>query len=126
MRAQSNFIVLLIGIAVLFSGCTIATHYLQSDSKNYPEVPPEQVKVFSEEKIPFKYEVIGSVAVDALGGGDEAKRALQERAGQIGANAVIDVRLTKINSFTVRSGASGTAVRIIESDSLRSEKLGGN
>jgi len=89
-------------------------------------VQPERVKVFSEEKIPFKYEVIGSVAVDALGGGDEAKRALQERAGQIGANAVIDVRLTKINSFTVRSGASGTAVRIIESDSLRSEKLGGN
>jgi hypothetical protein len=126
MRAQSNLIISLIGLVVFLSGCTIATHYLQSDSKNYPEVPPEKVKVFSEEKIPFKYEVIGSVAVDALGGGDEAKRALQERAGLIGANAVIDVRLTKVNSFTPRSGASGTAVRIIEADTLRSEKLGAN
>ncbi len=126
MRLQTKFIALLIGVAALFSGCTIATHYLQNGSKNYPAVPPEQVKVFSGEKIPFKYEVIGSVAVDALGGGDQAKRALQERAGQIGANAVIDVQLTKINSFTARSGASGTAVRIIEAESIRSESSSGS
>ena len=97
--------------AVLFSGCSTATHYLSEGGKARDGVDASKVKIYSAEKIDMKYDVIGSVAVDLAGDSDEAATLLKKEAGSIGANAVINTRLTKMHSHaSSRTGLSGTAV----------------
>ena len=100
-----------ISIAVWFSACTISTHFIQDGSAAKPAVSPESIKIYSGD-ISQDYEVIGSVAVDVNGDGKLAAVALKEKAGKIGANAVIMVKLTKLVSYTSRTGLSGVAVFI--------------
>ena len=58
------------------------------------------------------YEVIGSIAIDTPGNGEKAKKCLKEYAAKIGANAILDVKLTKISTVASRTGLSGVAIRI--------------
>lgn len=68
--------------------------------------------VYAGDKIDKNYEIIGSIAVDTPGFGNDAMLALKSQAAAIGANAVINVKLTKLQSFVARTGLSGVAIRI--------------
>jgi hypothetical protein len=101
--------IVFITFALLLSSCAITTHYIQDGSSAKTAVSPEAVKVYSGD-ITQDYEVIGSVAVDVVGDGNDASLKLKQKAGSIGANAVIMVKLTKLSSPADRTGLSGVAV----------------
>ncbi|NTV47165.1 MAG: hypothetical protein HGB11_11730 [Chlorobiales bacterium] len=104
-------IALVLSILIFATACTIQTHFLQSDAKTFEAVKPEDVKVYTANKLSVEYVVIGSIAADSPGDADSVLKALKEEAAKLGANAVIDVKLTKIESFASRTGLSGVAVR---------------
>ncbi len=99
---------------VLITGCAISTHYIHEGGQKYPAISPDQVKIYTSNKIDARYEVIGSIAADNVGDGEAAMEALKKEAASIGANAVIDVKLTKIASTVSRTGLSGVAIRVLE------------
>ena len=99
-------------LAQCLSGCAFSTHYRSPEAPaDTPAVPAASVRLYSGEPA-GRYQVIGSVAVDKMSGEEAVAEYLKEEAGALGANAVIQVRLTKINSIAPRTGASGTAVRL--------------
>lgn len=95
----------------LLSGCSISTHYLQSGASVFPETNAEAVNIYTGE-IEEEYEVIGSIAVDVVGDGKAAEKFLKKKASKLGADAVMLVRLTKMNSPAQRTGISGVAVKL--------------
>lgn len=103
-------IALILLMLVFVASCTVKTHFLQTDAVAYEAVSPEQVKIYTGNKLDAEFVVIGSVAADSPSV-DGAVKALKEEAGKIGANAVIDVKLAKIASSDSRTGISGVAVR---------------
>lgn len=104
----------LLPAVVTLSGCAVQTHQFDTGISGPPApVAPNSVKVYSgPAPAGSTFQVLGSVAVDVMGDGSSASAALKEEAGKMGANAVVDTRLTKINSFAQRTGLSGTAIRI--------------
>jgi len=98
-------------IFLVFSGCAVSTYYLQDGAKTYPPTDPNNVKVYAAGSLRQKYDVIGSIAVDGVGGADDALKLLREKAADLGANAILDTRLVKMVSYTSRTGLSGVAVR---------------
>jgi hypothetical protein len=113
MKTKIQITVLMLAMASMmtFSGCAISTHYVQDGAKAYPPTSPDSVRIFAAEALIGKYDVIGSVAADCVGDGDDAAKLLREEAAKIGANAVIKTRLMKFNSLTSRTGIAGIAVR---------------
>jgi hypothetical protein len=106
-------IILAVPLLALFSGCAIQTHYYQTGvSGPAGKIAPSDVKIYSG-RVPAgtSFLVLGSVAVDVQGEGDAALSTMKEEAAKMGADAVIDVKLTKINSIAQRTGLSGTAIR---------------
>lgn len=101
-------------ILMIFLSCAIKTHYIQDGAKHYPPTKPQNVKLYSGDIINRQYEVIGCVAIDVPGNGDDAAIYLKEEAASIGADAVIFVKLAKISSYGSRTGLSGTAIKFIE------------
>jgi hypothetical protein len=111
MHMRNLAIVLGISLLGLLPACAVNTHYLQSGAEIYQPVPPEQVEVFVKAPAGRQYIVIGAVAVDQVGKAETAIKALQKEAGNLGANAIINLKLTVLHSFSSgRSGASGVAV----------------
>ena len=100
---------------IFVSGCGLSTHYLQEGvyASKYEKVDFEEVKLYAVEEVDGKYEVIGSIAVYSVST-EGAKKRLQKRAASLGANAVLNVRLSKIRSNLKGCGLSGTAIRIVE------------
>jgi hypothetical protein len=97
-------------IILVFSSCSITTHYIQTGSKAYNATSPSNVVIYSE--TPEKgFTVIGSVAVYAPGDQTAALDVLKTKAASIGADAVIDVRFTKFASYAQAVGMSGTAIK---------------
>lgn len=107
-------IVLVFPVLLSLTGCAIQAHQFQTGVGAHPApVAPASVKIYSGAVPPgTSYQILGSVAVDAMGDADAAASTLKEEAGKMGANAVVDVRLTKLNSFAQRTGLSGTAVLV--------------
>jgi hypothetical protein len=97
----------------ILSGCSFAPVYIQDGAKTYSRVPAQDVKVYASDTLKVRYEVIGSIAVDAAGNAKAAYDLLREKAASHGANAVISTRVTKINSFAARTGVSGVMVRTL-------------
>jgi len=95
----------------LISGCSVKSHFMQSDSQIYKASDYKAVRVYALEKPSFKYIVLGSVTADTAGDGDAAIEVLREQAAEMGANAVIRARLTKVASYASRTGITGIAVR---------------
>ena len=95
------------------SGCAASTYYLQDGARTYPKTDPAKVRIYAGESLKSRYEVIGSVAVDVLGDTKDAQKELREKAASLGANAVIDTRVTVMTSYTSRTGLSGVAVRTL-------------
>ena len=110
--------VLFIAIALTANaGCSYYTNYITAEnSQKFEQVNPKEVKIYSNMPTNVnKYEVIGLVACDVLGDSDYALVKLKEEAASIGANAIINIKLSKIGSYMEqRVGMNGTAVRIIE------------
>ena len=103
-------LILILSVALLTS-CVIKTHYIQDDAQAYDKTDPGSIKIYTGDNTGQQYNVIGSVAVDAPGNGEKAIMELKNEAAKLGADAVINVKLTKLASFGDRTGASGVAVK---------------
>ncbi len=101
---------ILLYIAISLTSCSFFTFYPQTDSQTYPKTDPLTIKIYSED-IDQDYLVIGSVAADVIGDGEKAARHLKKEASKLGADAIIHVKLTKINSTAARVGISGVAIK---------------
>ncbi|MBK8803019.1 MAG: hypothetical protein IPN71_13385 [Fibrobacteres bacterium] len=104
----------LFAVLAMGSGCAIQTHYFQHGAVQPTNmVDADSVKVFSgPAPAGTSFQVLGSVGVDLVGDGEAALALLKEETAAMGANAVMDVRLTKINSYAARTGMSGVAIVI--------------
>ena len=101
--------IIYLSILFLFVSCSIKTHYVQTGSKTYQPTEPTSILIYS--RTPEKqFEVIGSVAVFASGE-KQAVKVLKEKASSIGADAVIDINLDKITSYSQTCGINGTAIK---------------
>ncbi len=98
-------------LLLIVVGCSYKTAYIQSSSQKYPKTIPNDIKVYAAETIAGDYEVMGVVAVDLASGDIGAKKALVRKAARYGADAIINVRLTRINSFAQRSSMDGVMIK---------------
>ena len=99
-----------LSILLVFANCSITTHYIQTGGKTYPATIAENILIYS--RFPEKaYEVIGSIAVYADSGDEQAVKELKRKAAKLGADAVIEINLDKISSPSQATGISGTAVK---------------
>lgn len=101
--------------AVIFSSCW-STEHLKTDNVDqvYSQTNPDDIEVFSTDKIGKEYTIIGVVhaSVDAGSVGSISVRYLRREASRIGADAIINLRL-EIGYGFWRSGvkATGTAIK---------------
>ncbi|KAB1157031.1 heavy metal-binding domain-containing protein [Flavobacterium luteum] len=101
--------IIYLSILFVFVSCSIKTHYVQTGSKTYQPTEPTSILIYS--RTPEKrFEVIGSVAVHASGQ-KHAIKVLKKKAAALGADAVIDINLDKIASYTQTCGINGTAIK---------------
>lgn len=102
---------LVLCVALLsLQACSMSGHYLQHGARLLQPVAPESVHLYAGDGPASNPYVLGGVAVDVNGDGADAAEAFREEAASLGANAVIRVRVTKINGFASRTGLSGVAV----------------
>lgn len=104
----------LAAFAVGLAGCELPAVSVQAVNLGVKlkPVPPEQVKLYAGEPPRPPTLLLGSVAVDSLGDGEAVGNAARREFGPIGADAIIHVRLTKLNGYVLRTGLSGLAVRM--------------
>ena len=105
--------ILIIGmlVLILFSGCTINSHYnLTGKQTNFSD--PLRIRVYSGIPANLEYKILGLVAVDVPGNSTAAMSRFKREASFLGANAIIDVKLTKIVTWGARTGLSGVAVLV--------------
>ena len=95
---------------IIFSGCAFSTHYIQNGGQKYPETNMNNIMVYTDEPA-NDYIVIGSIAADAPGDYNAALTKLRQEASEIGADAVIYVKLNKVSTYSARTGISGVAVK---------------
>ena len=98
-------------ISITLSSCSNYAHYYQSGSTPLAKTSSASVKVFVG-NIEQDYQVIGSVTVSTSGGTTTATKYLKWKAAELGADAVINVELSKMNSYSGRVGLSGVAVKL--------------
>lgn len=92
--------------------CATRAQIVDPGTVLFPPVAPEQVKIYAGEPPRPPHAVVGAIAVDDIGGGDEVALILRQDAARIGADAVIHLRLTKMMGWGPRTGLSGIAVRL--------------
>lgn len=97
-------------LLIITSSCALSTYYAQNESQKYNKTTIENISLFSND-IQKEYTVMGSIAVDAVGNASAAEKSLKKKASKIGADAIIYCKLTKLNSFTQRTGISGVAIK---------------
>ena len=93
------------------SSCSFYSYYYQTGSSAQTKTSPDSIKIYSGD-IDQDYIVIGSVAADVLGDADYVVKYLKKKTSEIGADAIIYVELTAINSSSQRIGISGVAVKL--------------
>lgn len=108
---MKKIIALLFLVTFVFAGCTVHTHYSLTN-RQLNRSNPYRIKVYAGTPSGMKYTVLGLVAVDTPGKGEKAMDKLKNEASYLGANAIINVQLTKLNSFASRTGMSGVAVLV--------------
>ena len=106
--------ILLIAISLSTLNSCYFAFYPQSGSYNHPVTNPELIKIYSGD-IDQDYLIIGPVAADVIGDADDVVKYLKKKASELGADAIIKVDLTKMNSSSISTGISGIAIRLIES-----------
>jgi hypothetical protein len=117
----------MISAVLLFAGCVSTNAVRLGSAQNYPRVPAEQVQVFlTEEDVKVPFEKVALINASAESGmTNEAKmiKAMQKKAGALGANAIIlgDIKEpsagAKVAGAFLGTGAqrkgSVTAIRIL-------------
>lgn len=104
-------IAILLSLTLILLTSCFYTYYPQTGSAIYAETNPEEIQIYSG-NIDSDYEILGSVAADAIGDADAVAKYLKKKAAKMGANAIIKVELTKVNSAAINTGISGVAVKI--------------
>ena len=97
--------------AIVFAGCTGYGNYMLTNEK-LPATNAKDIKVYAMTEPGSKYEVLGYLSVyysDAQDDGNNLKEKLKMRAAQIGANAIIELKLTE--AVSGGGGAEGIAIR---------------
>jgi len=97
--------------SMILSSCSYYAYQYQTGSSSQSETTPESIKIYSGD-IEQDYIIIGSVTADVMGDADAVVKYLKKKAAKLGADAIIKVDLTKINSFAQRTGISGVAVKL--------------
>jgi hypothetical protein len=105
MRALVTLLALL---TLPAAGCIYHSVLVTDDGRSYPPTNPSVLRVHPGREPGFAYSVIGRVAVLLEGDGPEAMRELALAAASAGADAVLEVRLTRNAS---RTGAVGLLVK---------------
>jgi hypothetical protein len=117
MISRINGFILLVAAMGIFSlsSCSTGGHIRTADSSRSPaQTSPSEIKIYSTSNIGRSYETIGAVVANADGGNDstEAIKELRNQASQIGADAVVGLRLEVNQGFWEASvRATGLAVR---------------
>jgi hypothetical protein len=98
------------GLALLLggAGCSYGAAIVTDDGRAFPPTPPQAVRLHPGRDPGFPVAVIGPVAVFTFGEAADAMRELAAQAASLGADAVVEVRLSKLSKNT---GASGVAVK---------------
>jgi hypothetical protein len=105
--------IIFVSFILMATGCSFV-YYPQTGSRVYAETNPENILIYSGDT-DKKYEVLGSVAVEVPGDGEDAIRYLKRKAAGLGADAIIYVDIY-LNTFeSEKTGISGVAVKRIES-----------
>jgi hypothetical protein len=97
-------------IAGILSSCSRYVYYPQAGSSEQTLTTSEMVKIYTG-NIDQAYTVLGTIAVDVRGDGDDAALYLKEKASAIGADAIIMVNLKKTNPYIKRTGITGIAIK---------------
>lgn len=106
-------------IIVLFgvlSGCAYFTHYYQTGAERQEGTDYRNIKIYSGTP-EQKFIVLGGIATEAIDTTEKATASIilaKKEAAKMGADAIINVKLTKLNSFAKRSGISGTAIKFVK------------
>lgn len=103
--------IIILFIAVVSTSCSRYAYQYQTGSTALTKTVPSKIKLYSGD-IDQSYTIIGSVTADVLGSGDEVANYLKKKAASLGADAIIHVELSKLNSLSLRTGVSGVAVRL--------------
>lgn len=103
--------IIILTFSLVFSSCSYYAYQYQTGSTSHSETTPDSIKIYSGD-IEQDYVIIGSVTADVMGDADAVVKYLKKKAAKLGADAIIKVDLTKINSFSQRTGISGVAVKL--------------
>jgi hypothetical protein len=113
MRAApltNRLLALALALALLpvAAGCSYGAVIVTDDGRAFPPTPAREVRLHPGRDPGYPMHVIGPVAVFTFGEAPDAMRELAAQAAGVGADAVVEVRLTKLSKNT---GASGVAVK---------------
>ena len=104
-------IIISISVLLLFlSSCSRYVYYPLSGSSQEIRGNPGIVKIYSGDT-DQDYNVLGPIAVDVWGDGEDASLFLRQKAAAIGADAIIKVSLKKPDLYNSKTGISGIAIR---------------
>ena len=105
---------MIIFLGAYFASCTMARLQTSDSGNYYPPTIAENIEVYSTEKASNNYTIIGEVvaSVDAWGDGSASVKYLKREAAELGADAIVNLRLEIGNGVLSNSvTASGTAVK---------------
>lgn len=105
---------MLLILGAIFASCSMARLQTSNSGNYYPPTVAENIEVYSTEKTSNNYTIIGEVvaSVDAWGDGSTSVKYLKKEAAELGADAIINLRLKIGNGVLSNSvTASGSAVK---------------
>lgn len=112
MKMKIQFLLI---VGVLFTSCSTVAHLQTDDLKqNYSATNPDQIEVYSTDKVDKDYSVIGEVIASADAGTDASisVKYLKKEAAKLGADAIIELRLEiGYGYWTNAIKATGTAIK---------------
>jgi hypothetical protein len=102
----------LISLSFLFSACDFYACYLETGAQIHPPTQKEEVELYLT--TPDKtYLVIGAVTANGTSQ-EKALNYLKKRVTEIGADAVIQLKLDEMASYSPRINVSGVAVKFVK------------
>ena len=107
-------ILILIFLGIGFASCSVEHLQTSNSGRYYTQTVAENIEVYSTEKANHSYTIIGEVvaSVDAFGDGSASVKYLKKEAAELGADAIVNLRLEIGNGVLSNSvTASGTAVK---------------
>jgi hypothetical protein len=103
-------------IGAMLGSCSVSHILTNDNTERYLPTEKENIEVFSTSKIEREYEIIGDLVsrIDDFGGAEASVKYLKKEAAKIGADGIINLRLT-IEQGHIGNAveAKGTAVKYI-------------